>query len=64
MYRIRIQSLLKTTINTGCPKSLEHILTLNMSKAIKEITLHLIYSESLQSQVFYRMFKDVQCDHR
>ena len=34
-----------------------------MSKAIKEITMHLIYSESFQSQVFYRMFKDVQCDH-
>ena len=50
--------------NTRCPKSLGHILTLNMSKTIKEITMHLIYSESLQSQVFYRMFKDVQCEHR
>ena len=37
---------------------------LNMSKTIKEITMHLMYSESLQSQVFYRMFKDVQCEHR
>ena len=46
-------------LNTGCSKSLGHILTLNMSKTIKEITMHLIYSESLQSQVFYRMFKDV-----
>ena len=26
--------------------------------------MHLIYSESLQSQIFYRMFKDVQCEHR
>ena len=26
--------------------------------------MHLIYSESLQSQVFHRMFKDVQCEHR
>ena len=34
-----------------------------MSKTIKEITMHLIYSESLQSQVFPRMFKDVQCEH-
>ena len=25
--------------------------------------MNLIYSESLQSQDFYRMFKDVQCDH-
>ena len=49
---------------TGCPKSLGHILTLNMSKTIKEITMHLIYSENLQSQVFYRMFKDVQCERR
>ena len=49
---------------TGCSKSLGHILTLNVSKTIEEITMHLIYSESLQSQVFYRMFKDVQCEHR
>ena len=49
--------------NTGCSKSLGHILMLNVSKTIKEITMHLIYSESLQSQVFYRMFKDVQCEH-
>ena len=49
---------------TGCSKSLGHILTLNVSKTIKEITMCLIYSESLQSQVFYRMFKDVQCEHR
>ena len=41
---------------TGCSKCLGHILTLNVSKTIKEITMHLIYSESLQSQVFYRMF--------
>ena len=46
--------------NTRCSKSLGHILTLNMSKTIKEITMHLIYSESLQSQVFDRMVKDVQ----
>ena len=26
--------------------------------------MHLIYSKSLQFQVFYRMFKDVQCEHR
>ena len=26
--------------------------------------MHLIYSEGLQSQVFYRMFKDIQCEHR
>ena len=45
--------------NTGCSKSLGHILTFNMSKTIKEITMHLIYSESLQFQVFHRMFKDV-----
>ena len=37
---------------TGCPKSLGHILTLNILKTIKEITMHLIYSESLQFQVF------------
>ena len=49
--------------NTGCFKSLGHILTLNMSKTIKEITMHLIYSKSLQSQVFHRMFKDVQYEH-
>ena len=55
--------LLEEFYNTGYPKSLGHILTLNMSKTIKEITTHLIYSESLQSQVFYRMFKDVQCEH-
>ena len=52
------------TIYIGCSKSLGHILTLNMSKTIKEITMHLIYSKSLQSQVFHRMFKDVQCEHR
>ena len=46
------------------PKSLGHILTLNVSKTIKERTMHLIYSESLPSQVFYRMFKDVQGEHR
>ena len=50
--------------NTGCSKSLGHILTLNLSKTIKEITMHLIYSESLQSQVFDRMFKDVPYEHR
>ena len=49
---------------TGCSKSLGHILTLNMSKTIKEITMHLIYSKGLQSQVFHKMFKDVQCEHR
>ena len=44
----------KSTKNesTVCPKSPGHILTLNMSKTIKEITMHLIYYESLQSQVF------------
>ena len=67
-YWFPIQSLVSIysiqPICTGCPKSLGHILTLNMSKTIKEITMHLIYSESLQSQVFYRMFKDVQCEHR
>ena len=26
--------------------------------------MHLIYSESLQSQVFNGMFKNVQCEHR
>ena len=59
-----LYSLLKTSSSTGCSKSLAHILTLNMSKTIKEITMHLIYSKSLQSQVFHRMFKDVQCEHR
>ena len=54
----------ESVASTGCPKSLGHISTLNMSKTIKEITMHLIYSESLQSQVFYRMFKDVQCELR
>ena len=48
---------------TGCSKSLGHILALNMSKTIKEITMHLIYSESLQFQIFHRMFKDSQCEH-
>ena len=43
-------------------QNLGHILTLNTSKTIKDITL--MYSESLQSQVFHRMFKDVQCEHR
>ena len=50
--------------NTGCSKSLGNILTLNMSKIIKETTMHQIYSKSLQSQIFHRMFKDVQCEHR
>ena len=34
----------------GVWKSFGHILTLNVSKTIKEITMHLIYFESLQSQ--------------
>ena len=50
--------------STGCSKNLGHILTSDMSKTIKEITMHLKYSESFQSQVFHRMFKDVQCEHR
>ena len=49
---------------TGCSKSLGHNLLLNISKTTKDITTHLIYSESLQSQVFHGMFKDVQCEHR
>ena len=71
LRKIRFSSFSPATLKiiafyqcTGCSKSLGHILTLNMSKTIKEITMHLIYSESLQSQVFYRMFKDVQCEHR
>ena len=32
---------------TGCSKSLRHILTLNISKTIKDIKTHLVNSESL-----------------
>ena len=48
----------------GCSRSLGHILTLNISKTIKDIKTRLTYSESLQSQVLHGMFKDVQCEHR
>ena len=37
---------------------------MNISKTIKDIATHLIYSESLQSQVFDGIFKDVPCGHR
>ena len=47
-----------------CFKSLRHILILNISKTIKDITTHLIYSESLRSEVFEGMVKNVQCEHR
>ena len=33
--------------NTGCSKSLGHILTLNISETIKDIKTHLVNSESL-----------------
>ena len=36
--------------------SLGHILTLNISKIIKNMATHLICSESLQSEVFLLMF--------
>jgi len=38
-------------------------LTLNFLKTIKDITTHLMYFESLQSQVFHETFTNVQCDH-
>ena len=33
--------------NTGCSKSLGHILTMNISETIKDIKMHLLNSESL-----------------
>ena len=57
------KSLLTLALNIGCPKSFGHILTLDISKTVKDIATHLIYCESLQSQVYDAMFKDVQCEH-
>ena len=48
---------------TGCFKSLGHILTINISKTIKDIKTHLVNSESVLSQILHEMFKDAQCGH-
>ena len=48
--------ILELIIYTGCPKSFGHILTLDISKTVKDITMHLIYCESLRSQVDDGMF--------
>ena len=49
--------------NTGCFKSLGNILTINISKTIKDIKTHLVNSESVLSQILHEMFKDAQCEH-
>ena len=49
-------------VYTGCFKGLGHILTMNISETIKDVKTHLVNSESLLSQFFHGMFKDLQCE--
>ena len=51
------RSLWPVTHNTGCLKSLGHILTLNMSKTIKEITMHLVYLKACSVKFFIECSK-------
>ena len=46
-YALASKTLSTALKNTGCSKSLGHILTMNISETIKDIKTHLVNSESL-----------------